>query len=84
LADWVWCAGFLPTTAQIQALAAGSRSSDIAGFTPSFYWPLEGTTVTEPSAAGVAELTANTVPANVVGPQYIVPLPADILPLLMF
>jgi hypothetical protein len=84
LADWVWCAGFLPTTAQIQALAAGSRPSDIVGFNPSFYWRLEGTTVAEPSAAGVAELTANIAPANVVGPSYIVPLPADILPLLMF
>ncbi len=84
LADWVWCAGFVPTNAQITALAAGNRPDDIDGFSPSYYWKLEGTTVTEPSSASVAELTANTQPGTVIGPAYIVPPPDEILPLLMF
>jgi hypothetical protein len=85
--DWVWCVGFVPTNAQITALASGKRPTDITGFSPTYYWPLEGTTTTEDSSAASATLTANTQPGNVVGPSYFVepaPVSADVMPLLMF
>jgi hypothetical protein len=82
--DWVWCAGFVPTNDQITAIANGNRPNNIAGFAPTFYWPLEGTALDEPSSAGVAVLSANTQPGQVVGPAYIIPPTAEIFPLMMF
>ena len=84
LGDWIWCSGFVPTDAQIQLLAAGNRPSDIADFDPTYYWTFNQTGTTEPSLGATATLTAPTAPATVVGPSYVVPLPAEILPLLMF
>lgn len=84
LGDWVWCNGFLPTNAQILALAAGNRPTNVAGFNPSHYWPLNGTATTEASLAAAATLTSPTAPATVLGPDYIVPLPTEVLPLMMF
>lgn len=84
LADWIWCAEFLPTNAQIQALAAGNRPLDIDGFTPSFYWPMVSTGPTEDSLTGTAALTATNTPITVVGPSFIMPPPDEVLPLLMF
>ncbi len=84
LSDWVWCAGFVPTDAQILALASANRPNDISGFAPTYYWPLEGTLITEDSINGTATLTASNVPGNNVGPDFIVPTPTEILPLLMF
>lgn len=84
LADWIWCAEFLPTNAQIQALAAGNRPLDIDGFTPSFYWPMVSTGPTEDSLTGAAALTATNTPITVVGPSFITPPPDEVLPLLMF
>lgn len=85
-ADWVWCAGFVPTNAQLTELMGGKRVTDVTGFAPTYYWPLEGTTTVESSTAGVADLTANTQPGNVVGPPYAVPvvISDEIPPLLMF
>jgi hypothetical protein len=83
-ADWVWCAGFVPSNAQITELMSGKRPGNIANFTPTFYWPMEGATTTEASIPAGATLTANTLPANVIGPYYTLPVSEDILPLLMF
>ena len=85
-ADWVWCAGFVPTNAQLTELMGGKRVTDVTGFSPTYYWPLEGTATVESSTAGVADLTANTTPGNVVGPAYAVPvvISDEIQPLLMF
>lgn len=85
LGDWVWCAGTLPTNPQIAALAAGNRPDAVAGFNPTYYWPMEQTTVSETSAtAAAATLTANALPATVVGPAYVVPAPSEVFPLLFF
>ena len=84
LADWIWCSGFVPTDAQILALANKNRPSNISGFDPTYYWPLEGTLITEDSVNDAATLTASNVPGTNVGPDYIVPTPTEILPLLMF
>ena len=84
LSDWIWCVGFIPTNAQIAEIVAGNRPNTITGFSPTLYWPMEGTALDEPSSAGVAVLTANTQPGQVVGPAYIVPAAAEVLPLLMF
>lgn len=85
LGDWVWCNGFVPTNAQIAALAAGNRPSDIAGFSPSHYWRMDQTGATEPSVtANAATLTATTAPATVTGPDYLVSKPDEILPCLFF
>lgn len=84
LSDWIWCEGFVPTNDQILALAAGNRPTDIAGFAPTFYWPLEGAATTEASVTGTATLAAPVAPAVVVGPSYIVPPPDDTLPIIFF
>jgi hypothetical protein len=83
-ADWVWCEGFIPTNAQITELMAGKRPADISGFSPTYYWPLEGSATVESSTGGVADLTANAQPGTVIGPYYTLPVSEDILPLLMF
>lgn len=84
LSDWIWCNGFVPTNAQILALAAGNRPAAVAGLSPTHYWTLDGTAITEDSKTGTATLTASTAPASVVGPDFIVPPPDEILPCLFF
>lgn len=85
LSDWIWCNGFVPTSAQIMALAAGNLPNAVSGLTPTHYWPFNGTGATEGSAtATAATLTAPTAPATVVGPELIVPPPDEILPCLFF
>lgn len=83
-ADWVWCAGFVPTNAQITELMAGKRPADISGFSPTYYWPMEGATTVESSTAAAADLTAPDAVGTIIGPYYTVPVSEDILPLLMF
>lgn len=85
LGDWVWCNGFVPTNAQISALAAGNRPADIAGFAPTHVWRMDQAGNTEPSVtANAATLTATTAPATVTGPDYIAPPSDTILPCLFF
>lgn len=83
--DWVWCNGFVPTNAQIAALAAGNRPTNIAGFTPTHYWRMDQTGTTEPSVtATAATLTATSAPATVTGPDYLVPPSDTVLPIIFF
>ena len=84
LSDWIWCNGFIPTNQQILALAGGNRPTAVSGLTPTHYWTLDGTATTEDSKTGTATLTALTAPASVVGPDFIVPPPDEILPCLFF
>lgn len=84
LSDWIWCNGFVPTNTQILALAAGNRPPSVSGLSPTYYWTLDGTAVTEASSTGTATLTAPTSPASVVGPEFISAPVDEILPCLFF
>jgi hypothetical protein len=83
--DWIWCSGTIPTDAQLQALAAGTRPNEVPGFFPTYHWPMSQEGAAEPSIAGAATLTAVSAPLLAVGPASAtpavpaVPSPMDII-----
>ena len=79
--DWVWCSGFIPPMAYIEALASGTQPSAITGFRPTYHWPMVMTGTTELSVSRFAEgdeigtvpgtpLVAEGSPPVVVGLSY--------------
>lgn len=66
--DWIWVSGSIPTTPQITALASGTRPNAIAGFTPTYHWPMAMSGTTENSLTGAQALTAIGSPPLVAGP----------------
>jgi hypothetical protein len=79
--DWVWCSGFIPPMAYIEALASGTQPGAISGFQPTYHWPMVQTGATEPSTSRFADpsevgtvpgtpLVAEGTPINVIGLSY--------------
>ena len=75
LSDWIWCSGSLPTTAQVSALASGTRPADVAGLAPTHHWPMAVDGGAETPLAGAASLAASGTPRLSVGPAFGAPEP---------
>jgi hypothetical protein len=74
--NWIWASNWIPSDAQINALAGGVAPQDLAGFTAPtganlYHWPMSVASGDEPSIRDTATLVSNSLyasPVTVPGP----------------